>query len=160
MHKYDREMLVNTVWFSAKKVGMSPPKIADDIVAVIFPETHSAAASEGVMSILRDGLIRVVKGIIRTKPVEDKQGCFSDIDPFFSPYVSTLKSGAYNVPSIDAYMTVSDLIKDISKLDEARKYMRKKARENAKEADALDALYYAVLAAANDNNPATDKVAA
>lgn len=144
-------MLNDAVWLAVAKLGtMNTARVVDNIIEDVLPETVSASRHEGVYSMLRTGVMAHVRKILGSKVEEDGAPSLFDVDPHLAPYVSALKRGAYYVESLDEFVSLARLIKEITLLDEASKYMRRKGEETLAEADALDKLYRAA-SAANDN---------
>jgi hypothetical protein len=137
------------VWTIVRRTGRSAPLIANEIIGEYFPETLSAAEKEGADKMLRMGVIAAIKKIIRDKDQgADAQTDFMRIDQSFLPFVEQLGKEAYYVEALEAYASVGELIDQPDMLDDARKFMRRKGDECHAEADKLDALYEAVMAAA------------
>ncbi len=142
----------DAVWTAAASLeSMSAPRVADHIIKSLFPQTVNAAEGEGAFPIFRNGVLVHVRKVLSAKIDEEGQMSIFDIDERLVPTVEQLKRGAYYVQSLDEYVSVSRLVKEVSLLDEARKYMRRKGNETLSEADALDGLFKAVCAVANDN---------
>jgi len=130
---------------AATRVGNSAPKVADEILESVFPQTCCAAREEGGFQILRRGFIGHVSKILKQSyPGENKQRDFASIDPKFAPYVEKLKSAAYYVEGAQEYVSVADLVVEPDLLNDARHHMRRKGEECLAEAERLDNLYYAV----------------
>ena len=132
------------VWRAAAIEGDNAPRIADRIIGEAFPATARAAETEGADRMLRDGVIREVKRVLRGAGPDERQRDFHEIDPEFAPLVAPLRTHAYYVPSTEQYVEVPRLIADPDLLDEARRFMRMKGLECIAEADGLDSLYAAV----------------
>ena len=139
------------VWQSAARLGRSAPRIVDDILREVFPETTMAAESEGAARILRTGCISEVKRVLRTPPLDDAQARFDQIDASFRPFVAPLQRPSYFVPERDEEVPVAELIAAPDELDAARRFMRRKGMECLAEADRLDLLYEAVVAQGSDD---------
>ncbi|MCC5976323.1 MAG: hypothetical protein JJT81_20065 [Rubellimicrobium sp.] len=139
------------VWQSAARLGRSAPRIVDDILRAVFPETTMAAESEGAARILRTGCISEVKRVLRTPPLDDAQAGFDQIDASFRPFVAPLQRPSYFVPERDEEVPVTELIAAPDELDAARRFMRRKGMECLAEADRLDLLYEAVVAQGSDH---------
>lgn len=135
---------IEYVWSAVVRVGRSAPRVTDDIMERLFPETCRAADREGGLAIFRQGLVAAVKNVIRGKGPDEHQIDFGSIDPSFHSIAEKLRSNAYYVPSADCQVTVHELITDPSMLDEARRFMRQKGLECLEEADRLDELFEAV----------------
>lgn len=138
------DRLHELVWSSAARVGRSAPKIADDMIRTVCPDTFAASQTEGVSNWLRLGLIAEVKRILKAANDDSAQQDFSKIDPAFHSAVRELKSHAYFVESLGEQVPVPDLIKQPELLDQARAFMRQKGQECLDEARRLDQLYRAV----------------
>lgn len=155
----ERAELNSLIAESAAVVGMSAPKVANDILPLAFPEIVNATAESPLAaSIFRTGLVADVTHVLKSLQSSAAQADFSDIDGAFQEQVKPLKSTTYTVPSIGVRVAVSDLIRMPSYLDEARRFMRQKGEECIDEAKRLDALYEAVTGTAP--KPANDPVAA
>ncbi len=139
------------VWQSAARLGRSAPRIVDDILREVFPETTMAAESEGATRILRTGCISEVKRVLRTPPLDDAQARFDQIDASFRPFVAPLQRPSYFVPERDEEVPVAELIAAPDALDAARRFMRRKGMECLAEADRLDLLYEAVVARGSED---------
>lgn len=139
------------VWQSAARLGRSAPRIVDDILCEVFPETTMAAESEGAARILRTGCISEVKRVLRTPPLDDAQARFDQIDASFRPFVAPLQRPSYFVPERDEEVPVAELIAAPDELEAARRFMRRKGMECLAEADRLDLLYEAVVAQGSDD---------
>jgi hypothetical protein len=131
---------------SRQRVGDSAPKIADEVLAAAFPQTHNASELEGCDRMLRNGVINAVKAYIRKPPADERQRSFEDIAPQFMPLVENLGSTSYYVPSLHGgeYVGVGELIAKPELLEAAQKFMQLKAEENAEEARRLGELLEAV----------------
>ena len=134
------------VWNAAARLGRSAPRIVDDILHEVFPDTTAAAESEGAAKILRTGCISEVKRVLRSVPQEEGQTRFDEIDPSFRPWVEPLQRPSYYVPEREEEVPVAELIAAPDDLDAARRFLRRKGMECLAEADRLDLLYQAVLA--------------
>ena len=134
------------VWHAAARLGRSAPRIVDDILCDIFPETSEAAENEGATKILRTGCISEVKRVLRIVPQDEDQARFDEIDATFRPYVAPLQRPSYYVPEREEEVPVAELIAAPDELDAARRFMRRKGMECLAEADRLDLLYQAVVA--------------
>ena len=134
------------VWQSAARLGRSAPRIVDDILRDVFPETALAAETEGATKILRTGCISEVKRVLRAPQSCDGQANFGEIDPTFRPYVAPLQRPSYFVPEREEEIPVAELITAPDDLDAARRFMRQKGMECLAEADRLDLLFEAVVA--------------
>jgi hypothetical protein len=132
------------LWAAVGRVGRSAPRVTDEIIEKLFPDTCKAADREGAFAMFRQGVVNAVKSVIRGKAPNEHQIDFASIDPSSHSIAEKLRSNAYFVPSADCQMTVDELIADPSMLDEARKFMRQKGLECLEEADRLDDLYEAV----------------
>jgi hypothetical protein len=141
------------VWQSAARLGRSAPRIVDDILREVFPETTMAAESEGAARILRTGCISEVKRVLRVPPLDDTQSTFDQIDASFRPFVAPLQRPSYFVPERDEEVPVVELIAAPDELDAARRFMRRKGMECLAEADRLDLLYEAVVAQGSNDGP-------
>lgn len=130
----------------ARKIkGESPPAITDWILRSAFPATTESADAEGCIDYLRTGVLKAVREYLKDSTPDDEQWGFEDIDPAFRDYVEALSHRSYYLPfPDDRFAQVPELIENPDLLDVARKFMRLKATETAKEADALDDLYNAV----------------
>lgn len=135
------------VWVAASRVGLSPPRITDNILGDLFPETCEAAENEGALKLLRDGCIASVKRVLATAP-DDRQADFGGIDPQFREAVKKLSRPSYHVESLGEEVPVARLIAEPALLDDARKFMRRKGMECLEEARRLDKLFVAVTTAA------------
>lgn len=133
------------VWHAAGRLGRSAPRIVDDILREVFPDTTEAAETEGATKILRTGCISEVKRVLRTEPQDEGQARFDEIDASFRPYVEPLQRPSYYVPEREEEVTVAELIAAPDELDAARRFMRRKGMECLAEADRLDVLYEAVV---------------
>lgn len=133
------------VWQTASRVGNSAPRVTNEILDLAFPATAMCARDEGAETMLRRGVVEAVKRVLRSVGGEEpEQHDFSEIDPLYWDHVSILKSARYFVEEDGEYVSLPRLIKEPEKLDDARRFMRKKGRECIAEADALDELYFAV----------------
>ena len=141
------------VWQAAAQLGRSAPRIVDHILRDVFPETTDAADAEGAATILRTGCISEVKRVLRTRPQDEAQSAFDDIDPSFRPYVAPLQRPSYYVPEREEEVPVPELIAAPHELDAARRFMRRKGMECLAEADRLDVLYEAVIARSDGDEP-------
>lgn len=149
----------DAVWLAASALEtMNAPKVTDDIIARLFPETVSSASQEGASSIFRNGVLGQVRKVLSAKVEDEGQMSIFDIAPALRPAAEGLKRGAYYVESLDEFVLVPRLVRELHLLDDARRYMRRKGEETLAEADALDQLYKAAASPANDN--AVQKVAA
>lgn len=137
------------VWVAASIVGRSPPKIVDHILGNLFPVTSRAAEDEGALPMLRKGCIVEAKRVLRAVGPDEQQHDFEQIDPAFRSLVRELRRPAYHVESVDQEVVVSELIAKPWQLNEARRFMRRKGEECIAEAERLDELYAAVMAAQN-----------
>lgn len=126
------------------RVGASPPKIADEIMAIAFPRTVEEAEREGADKMLRRGVIGAVADAVRKARTDDDTRDMAEIEASFRPIVQRLHSKAYYVPSMNEQVDIADLISMPDFLDEARKFMRQKGMECLEEARTLDDLYVAV----------------
>ena len=133
------------VWHAAARLGRSAPRIVDDILRDVFPDTTEAAESEGAAKILRTGCISEVKRVLRAVPQDTQQAGFDEIDASFRPYVEPLQRPSYHVPEREEEVPVAELIAAPDELDSARRFMRRKGMECLAEADRLDLLYQAVV---------------
>jgi hypothetical protein len=142
-----RTEFVSLVWMTVRRTGRSAPRIANDLMGRMFPESMVATQKEGGDRYFRAGVIAAIKRVIKQK---DKgaptQADFDEIDPSFRPLVESLGSATYYVEQLRMHMTVRELIDDPELLDDARKFMRRKTDENLAETRKLDALYEAVIA--------------
>ena len=136
---------VTHVWHAAARLGRSAPRIVDDILRDVFPDTTEAAESEGAAKILRTGCISEVKRVLRAVPQDGQQAGFDEIDASFRPYVEPLQRPSYYVPEREEEVPVAELIAAPDELDAARRFMRRKGMECLAEADRLDLLYQAVV---------------
>lgn len=134
------------VWAAEAEVGGNPGKITDAILAENFPRTQAEAEIEGVEKLLRNGLLLEVKRILKTNTGPTKQIDFAEIEPAFQTFVSNLKRPSYWVEGEEELVSVADLIAHPEKLDDARRFMRRKGEECIEEARKLDDLYLAVTA--------------
>lgn len=125
--------------------GASAPRIADNIICVAFPETTEAAKREGCETYLRRGLINHVSRYLRRAGVAPAQVDMSEVAPGFRPIAHRLKSSAYYVPSAEEYISIGDLTRNRSALNEARQFMRTKGAECLAEARTLDLLFEAIV---------------
>lgn len=148
------------VWVSAAKHGMKPSHVAADIMEELYPQTLSAAGDEGALAYLRDGINKAVKQVFSAKPKDENQDSLFDIDASLMPHVENLKRFSFYVEAIDEFLTVTDLIKNVRWLDDARKHLRRKGEETLAEASRLDKLYAAVIARSAANDNCDQKVAA
>lgn len=137
---------LDLLWAAAGRVGRSAPRVTDEIIEKLFPDTCKAADREGAFAMFRQGVINAVKSVIRGKAPDEQQIDFAAIHTSFHAPARELKSHAYHVPSIDCFVAVHELIADPPLLDEARRFLRKKGRECTQEAKRLDVLYEAVIA--------------
>lgn len=135
----------DAVNIAVSKHGNNAPAIADEVISKVFPSTIAAAEEEGADAMLRNGVIKNVKRLIRNG-ADRRQYDFAGIAPDFQPIVKQLHSHSHFVPSASEYVHVSDLIAEPALLDEARKFKRQKGEETIAEADILDQLYRAVMA--------------
>lgn len=135
---------IDCVWDAVVRIGRSAPRVTDDIIERLFPDTCRAADREGAFAMFRQGMVAAVKGVIRGKGPDEHQIDFASIDPSFHSIAEKLRSNAYYVPSADCQVTVHELIADPTMLNEARVFMRQKGLECLEEADRLDDLYEAV----------------
>ena len=153
-----RPDLNEMVWEAAAQVGQNAPKIADAILERAFPRTHAEATIEGADKLLRDGLIATVKSVLRTAGADVEQLDFSDIDEAFREIAGTLKRPSYYVEKLAEYVAVGTLIARPDLLDDARRFLRRKGEECIAEADRLDQLHAAVLAA-KPSSPSSQEAA-
>lgn len=150
----------DAVWAaSARLETMNVPKVTDDIISRLFPETVSAASHEGASSIFRNGVLVQVRKVLSAKVEDEGQMSMFDIDQQFRPFAEKLKRGSYFVESLDEFVPLPRLIRELTLLDDARRYLRRKGEETLAEASVLDQLYKVASAPVNDNTPAK-KVAA
>lgn len=128
--------------------GLSAPHVADEIIAVAFPGTASAAHAEGADSMLRNGVIAfLARHFKKTVPVDvssDRQFALPLIPEPLTPIVSRLKAESHYVEQLSEYIPVALLIANPEWLDDARKYKRQKGEETLAEATILDELYAAI----------------
>ena len=143
----------NHVWSAAARLGRSAPRIVDDILRDVFPDTTDVAETEGATKILRAGCISEVKRVLRTVPQDEDQARFDEIDASFRPYVEPLQRPSYYVPEREEEVPVAELIAAPDQLDAARCFMRDKGMECLAEADRLDVLYEAVMAQSPGDGP-------
>lgn len=132
----------------SKWVGRSAPRITDELIKDLFPQTRKAASKEGGMAMFRDGVCKAVREALKTtiEDLEDgKQRDFSEIHPEFYQFTQQLKAKAYYVEALGLFVSVEELIDTPEWLDDARKYLRRKGEETIREAYALDALYEQVM---------------
>lgn len=134
------------VWASVGRVGRAPTKIADDIIAKLWPRTYAEARIEGADKALRTGLITEVTRIVRVSGDPTEQRDFEEIADDFKALAQELKSKAYTVPSIGEPVPVPILILEPDLLKEAAEFMQQKGDECHAEARRLFALYEAVVA--------------
>ena len=137
------------VWEAADRIGRSAPRIVDDILKSIFPNTTDAAETEGAARILRNGCIAEVKRVLHHLRNGNGQSDFGEIDASFLPLIRLLQRPSYFVPERDEEVPVRELIADPAQLDAARRFMRRKGMECLDEADRLDRLYEAVMGQAD-----------
>jgi len=133
------------VWEAADQVGRSAPRIVDQILRSVFPNTTDAAEAEGASRMLRTGCIAEVKRVLHSARDGNDQSDFGDVDASFLPLVRQLQRPSYFVPERDEEVPVRDLVADPAQLDAARRFMRRKGMECLDEADRLDRLYEAVM---------------
>ncbi len=136
---------------ASTRVGANAPAIADAVIKTAFPKTVSSAEQEGASDIFRDGVVGAIKKLIRRGPSDVTQRDFVDICEEFAA-ASELKSRAYFVPQIAEYVSIPRLVSDPELLDGARRFMRQKGEECIAEANRLDRLYEAVMAAGEGIN--------
>jgi len=129
------------VWDFAKRLGMSPKKITDEIMSAAFPNTFEAAEAEGAAAMFRAGVGDEVKRVLRKTASDESQHDFASIDPSFHHLVKPLQSKAYFVEAVGEHVPVAMLIVDPALLDDARRHMRRKGEETLAEAERLDVLY-------------------
>lgn len=147
----------DAVWTASASLGtMNAPRVTDDIISRLFPDTVRASNHEGAFSIFRNGVLVQVRKVLGAKVDDDGQMSIFDIDPRFRPFAEKLKRGSYYVESLDEYVSLPRLIKEVTLLDDARKFLRRKGEETLAEANVLDQLYKAASAADNDNLPARE----
>lgn len=111
------------------RVGNSPPRIADDIIAIAFPRTVEEAEREGADKMLRRGVIGAVAEAVRRPRQDDDTRDMAEIEESYRPIVTRLHSHAYYVPSMHEQVDIADLISTPEFLDEARKFLRQKGME-------------------------------
>jgi len=133
------------VWEAADQVGRSAPRIVDQILRSVFPNTTDAAEAEGASRMLRTGCIAEVKRVLHSARDGAGQSDFGEIDTSFLSFVRRLRRPSYFVPERDEEVSVKELIADPAQLDAARRFMRLKGMECLDEADRLDRLYEAVM---------------
>lgn len=133
------------VWEAADLVGRNAPRIVDDILKALFPNTVSAAEAEGASRILRIGCIAEVKRVLHRSGNSSAQVDFGEMHESFLPLVRALQRPSYFVPERDEEVPVRELIADPNQLDAARRFMRRKGMECLDEAERLDRLYEAVM---------------
>ena len=126
----------------------SAPRIADHIMAPLFPRTVEEAGYEGCLSIFRMGVVSEVGRVLKTSLDASGQLDFASIAPALMPIVNTLGKKSYYVEAIGEHVPVPQLIADLDLLDDARAHMRRKGEENLVEANRLDELADAIRAAA------------
>lgn len=149
----------DAVWTASGRLStMNAPRVTDDIISRLFPETVGAASQEGASSIFRNGVLVQVRKVLSAKVDDEGQMSIFDIDPQYRPFAEKLKRGAYYVESLDEFVSLPRLIKEVALLDDARKFLRRKGEETLAEASVLDQLYKAT--AANDNIPSATQAAA
>jgi hypothetical protein len=135
------------VWEAASRLGMSAPRITNDVIERLFPETCAAASDEGAFSMFRQGVLSAITTILRkSAPANSSQIDLSEISEEFRSIVADLKSRAYFVEALGEQVAIETLIEQPELLDDARKFMRRKSVECAEEAKRLDKLYAAVIA--------------
>ncbi len=134
------------VYEASMQVGSNAPAIADAVIKIAFPKTCSSAEQEGAGEIFRNGVISAVKKLIRRGSPDVTQYDFAEANEQFA-VISELKSVAYFVPQIAEYVSIPRLVSNPEHLDDARRFMRQKGEECIAEANRLDRLYEAVMAA-------------
>ena len=78
------------VWASVGRVGRAPTKIADDIIAKLWPRTYAEARIEGADKALRTGLITEVTRIVRVSGDPTEQRDFEEIADDFKALAQAL----------------------------------------------------------------------
>lgn len=130
------------------RVGDSPPRITDEIMAVAFPRTSEEAWREGADKMLRRGVIGAVSEAIRRPARDARQRDMAEVEETFGATVAEtmrrLHSDAYYVPSRGEQVAVLEMVEQPELLNEARTFMRQKGLECLEEARTLDDLYAAV----------------
>jgi hypothetical protein len=135
------------VWRVAASVGLNAPKVVDALLVETFPVTASAAEEEGASGIFRKGLTSEVNRVLKAAGGDDRQIDLDAEHSDFRPLVQALSRSTYKVDESEERIPVSRLISEPNLLDQARKYMRRKGEECLAEAQKLDELYAAVIAA-------------
>jgi len=131
----------------AGAIGRSPPAIAAKIIDVLFPKSRDVTEEEGADKMFRRGVVDEVKRVLKTRPDDEGPRDFADIEPTFRPIARRLGNSSYYVESLHSFASVRELVDAPELLDDARKFMRRKGDECHAEADVLDELYAAVVAA-------------
>jgi hypothetical protein len=144
--------LAEAILAATEVEGASPPKIVDRIIEQQYPRTVTASKIEGAYTYFRDGLVAYVRAVLKRGGVEDsddrRQRDLSEIDADFRPMTTGLSHTDYFVPSRGVFVSLADLLRHLDQFDEARRYLRRKGEETIREADKLDELYFAAMAAA------------
>jgi hypothetical protein len=134
------------VWNVARRIGLKPPAVADEVITDLFPNTRREAVDEGADKMLRNGVIAAVKRVLKQDDSGSEQLDLSNVDESFRPIVAKLGSHSYHVEALEERVPIATLIANPDLLDDARKFMRRKGEECLAEAERLDQLYNAVMA--------------
>ena len=133
------------VWNVARRIGMKPPRIADEVIGYLFPSTKRESIVEGADKMLRNGVIAAVRRVLTQEDSGPDQMDLSEVDDSFRPIVAKLGRRSYHVEALEELVPITTLIANPDLLDDARKFMRRKGQECIAEADRLDELYEAVM---------------
>jgi hypothetical protein len=135
---------------SAQKHGNVAPAIADDLIDQAFADIESLAAEKKADRFFRAGLVDAVRAVLGSADGDDgtMMRRRRELDARFRGFSRCLRRIAYYVPSLSAYVELPHLVANPALFDEACRYMRLKGMEVLCEADRLNHLRKAVIAAA------------
>lgn len=135
-----------------QRVGESPARIADAVIADAFPASYEAGRKEGCDDMLRVGVIKAITRYITKPPSTERQMHMNEFAPDVLPFVEVLGRSSYLVPTeqgsdmdedtrtVGFYVPVVDLVNDLEALEAACDFLDRKAREVSAEAENLRAL--------------------
>lgn len=119
--------------------------IAAAVIFDAFPETVTASKGEGCERIFFAAVQEEIRDCIKKPKVPKNQLTWDDVPGFLVVLMKELKSEAFFVPDDKGGGELVDIgvvVKNLPKLDLARKYLRKKGDETLAEATRLDGIYF------------------